>query len=277
MSIALLITGKDDQGRHLARLVYSDNARSLRVGTEELPIVPQIGRYLPEDRSMVKTPVVDDGLAMPVFEPGDVVLSDGRGWPDGEGVSIYLIGQVTALGRAHTEDEAVALIQEQMASESRRGYIRQALDDFLDLNYEADAERAAAQPNEALILAWLSEDGDIDTQILDGRGSFFFWNLENGRSCDDFGVMCPEGPGLWLLTKGEPWSSRDWESGMVDDYGLDGEIRAVEPVTAAEHFGLSVDDVMDLISDAYPYQYENVLTAILEKPGGSANPASVTP
>lgn len=75
----------------------------------------------------------------------------------------------------------------------------------------------------------LSLDGDATFTILGHTGRFFhaqcncagFWGEEVGIDFPDF-------IGYFVLEKGVTWNTIDWESGEVDDYGINGDIRPAE-------------------------------------------------
>lgn len=79
-------------------------------------------------------------------------------------------------------------------------------------------------PDTALVL---SLDGDQNLTVLSHTGRFFFAQcVHAGVDGEEVGISNPpEEPGYWVLEGGVSWTSTDWESGYVDDYGIEGDWR----------------------------------------------------
>tara|TARA_R100001086_G_scaffold205174_1_gene121042 strand:- start:1377 stop:1745 length:369 start_codon:yes stop_codon:yes gene_type:complete len=78
-------------------------------------------------------------------------------------------------------------------------------------------------PEEAIIIA-LDEE---TYRVLAHTGRFFHAQLV-GAGVDGMEVGIsdvPSDPGIWFFSEGSYWSSKDWETGIVDDYGISGKIR----------------------------------------------------
>lgn len=79
------------------------------------------------------------------------------------------------------------------------------------------------EPNEAL---GLSLDGDCNYWILAHTGRYLHGQIEcAGMNGEESGISFPDEIGYFVLENGKGWNSRDWETGIVDDYGLDGDTR----------------------------------------------------
>lgn len=79
------------------------------------------------------------------------------------------------------------------------------------------------EPNGAL---GLSLDGDCNYWILAHTGRYLHGQITcAGMNGEESGTPFPEEIGYFVLEDGKGWNSRDWETGIVDDYGLDGETR----------------------------------------------------
>ena len=79
-------------------------------------------------------------------------------------------------------------------------------------------------PNTALICA-LDCEGYT---VISHTGRFFFAQCADaGYSGEEVGVsnLPDDDPGFWVMENGVTWESTDWESGIVDDYGIEGDFR----------------------------------------------------
>lgn len=90
-------------------------------------------------------------------------------------------------------------------------------------------------PNTALIIS-ITKD---QYTVLAHTGRYFHGQINcAGLSGEEVGISnVPDEPGVWVLEDGAPWSSRDWETGIVDDYGIEGTFRKATPADF-EKFGL---------------------------------------
>lgn len=79
-------------------------------------------------------------------------------------------------------------------------------------------------PDTALVS---SLDGDYNYTILGHTGRYFFGMcVEAGYCGEESGISNPpEEPGYWVMEGGGVWTSTDWESGLQDDYGIEGDWR----------------------------------------------------
>lgn len=82
-------------------------------------------------------------------------------------------------------------------------------------------------PDEAIIMSY---DGDQGYVVLAHHGRFFHAQcVEAGFDGEEVGVDFAPDVGLWVFENGQPWEGRDWETGMVDDYGISGDWRKPTP------------------------------------------------
>lgn len=99
------------------------------------------------------------------------------------------------------------------------------IDDEDDDNHSDEPPKN--EPNEALICYTGNEIGTV----LAHKGRFFYWQdyaVGPYGGLDEYGINLPpeDEPGFWVLENcNRPWSSTDWETGIVDDFGVDGQYR----------------------------------------------------
>jgi hypothetical protein len=307
MPIALHIVGTDGLGRPLGRVLGDADSED----AAPVHVLPGKTRFKVGDRHVVKTPykvakgepprdplglsddlthvgsavAPEDAEPLPAMAAGDVVVADDSlGCPEGgDGVAVHLVGKVAVLGRADGVEAAAALagMGARRDDGGRPGGPRTtpfvAFVSIGALEYEAAAQRAMAEKDTALIAAWLGDDGKIETKVLAHTGGYLFFEYgQNGDSCEDTGLPVPDAPGLHALLDGKFWSSQDWESGVADAWGLEGDLKEVSPEEAAGLFGFAdVAALRDAVDDAYPYAYEgDVLEAIRKPVGGEENAAA---
>lgn len=86
---------------------------------------------------------------------------------------------------------------------------------------------AMGTPNTALLAVLDNET----YKVLDHKGRFFHAQL-NCAGVDGIEVGIdgvPDEPGFYVFYDGTPWTTKDWESGHVDDYGIEGKFRKARP------------------------------------------------
>ena len=248
MTVFLLGRGRRADGLETANLVESVRFDEVECGfvVEAGPPVAIHGathRVDPADRGMVKTPIEDPGAPPPSVQEGVLVAHDrGCGWPDGEATMVRLVGPGTVLGRPADDGEAAAMVSAWL--EGVPGM--HCVTDRCELDHAADAERANREPHEALIASW-SIGEERRTVILAGKGSYMFFNDEH--DCRSAAVEEPEADGLFRLHDASVSWSRDWESGIIDDWCLEGTMTAVKPTEAAAMFGTTIGDMIDAVED----------------------------
>lgn len=95
-------------------------------------------------------------------------------------------------------------------------------------------------PETCLIIAIDSDN----FRTLAHTGRFFHAQLNcAGFDGEELGLEgVPDEPGFWVMEAGQTWSHRDWETGIVDDYGCGGVWR---PALATDFiaFGLTVPPI----------------------------------
>lgn len=294
MPYAFLIRGRDAAGRVLASVFeeFEDPAAPSRAatawGTASQPrvflslahdaetgeetdvelsvaLLPELGRLSPTDRHVVKIPSMLDARPLPPFEAGDVVFADGIGRPDPEDrerIAFRMCDDPAVLGRVdHAADPGAAarLVAAHMASrEDGRRMFRETLDGQSRLSFEASAGRASEERNEVLLFTWRREDGSLESSVVHATGGFMFWEAESNGDKDASSVQEPDGPGLWMLENGKSWVGHDYETGVPDDWGLEGDFRAVTPEEGAAHFGIPLEGILADMEDAYPYIHDGL-------------------
>jgi hypothetical protein len=223
--------------------------------TEQALILPQIVRIDPHDRRLVRIGHVVPDRTLPDLAIGDVVLvPDLIGWPvDDHEIhqnGLRLAEPIAVIG--NTKDALTAI---EIANEKRKevhdGSLFFSNYDASRMHYEVSAVLAQREPNEALVIAWYSDRGEIEAHVLMKSGISFFYT--DGDGCSDCGIEEPEEPGLWILKNGKSWVGRDWETGVVDEWGIDGDYERVTLEQAAAYAGMSVEDLIGELDEIYPY------------------------
>lgn len=149
--------------------------------------------------------------------------------------------------------------------ESNRLELREL--DFAHAQHLAAGNFSLMQKDEALVMAWCGSDGNIETDILAAKGSFFFISEE--CALRDCGCPEPEEAGLFLFTNLEIYENRDWETGLVDDWGAEGDFKKLDLAAAANLYGSTEEELFKVIEEKYPYLYEgDVMTAMTKEEGG---------
>lgn len=63
--------------------------------------------------------------------------------------------------------------------------------------------------------------------VLYHTGRYFHAQINcAGFNGEEIGITnVPDEPGVWVFENGKPWDHKDWETGIVDDYGITGDWR----------------------------------------------------
>lgn len=165
---------------------------------------------------------------LPNLRIGDlVVAAKVRGAADGTGIMVRLC-EARVVGNA-TDEADIAKSLRDLLSSMTRGEGDSLLQPG-DLEHDAEEDRARAQPNGALVAAYL--DGDkIHTQILAHTGPYMFYAVrEAGLDCQDMGIELPEAPGLYVIKDPKPWVDHGgpWNEYEYDE-GLEGTLTPATP------------------------------------------------
>jgi len=74
---------------------------------------------------------------------------------------------------------------------------------------------------ETALIVWLDEEAFT---VVAHTGRFFHSHfIDAGLQEDELNISTVErDPGVYVFSGGKVWESRDWETGVVDDYGIDG-------------------------------------------------------
>lgn len=64
-------------------------------------------------------------------------------------------------------------------------------------------------------------------EVVDYTGRFFHAQIGcAGFHGEEIGITnVPDSPGVYVMDNGKPWEGKDWETGIVDDYGIEGDWR----------------------------------------------------
>ena len=78
-------------------------------------------------------------------------------------------------------------------------------------------------PETAIIV---SLDCEIYSVIWHTGRFFHAQCVHAGLLYEEIGLSdVPDEPGIWWFENGKPWHTTDWETGVPDDYGMDGDWR----------------------------------------------------
>jgi hypothetical protein len=63
--------------------------------------------------------------------------------------------------------------------------------------------------------------------VVDYTGRFFHGQIACAEVQGEEVGICdvPDDPGVYVFENGKPWTTTDWETGVVDDYGINGDFR----------------------------------------------------
>lgn len=70
--------------------------------------------------------------------------------------------------------------------------------------------------------------------VVDYTGRFLHAQIAcAGYQGEEVGIRgVPDDPGVYVFENGKPWNGTDWETGVIDDFGIDGDFR---PATFEEY------------------------------------------
>lgn len=205
---AFYVQEVDPDGGFLVRLLHEDRdeqgcGNGLISSEAPVPLLPYCCRFDMKNDSLGE-PVGLRELGLAHLEAGSLVLArQARGWPLGDGSPSLLLGEkIVVLGRIEDtvhepmESAAYGLIAPYLADGSHHLL---AEDDLL---FEAKAELAKKEPDEALLVACRDEGGGkINVHAIDHRGSFLFWEAVSGE-VDGLFENAIKTPRLWLMYNG---------------------------------------------------------------------------
>jgi hypothetical protein len=246
--------------------------------------------YSENDRCDIKTPIKNNDIlskskstpkVMPALSVGDIIaVHDFVAYPPEDGSShglpnLQVLREAIVVGQAESRESAAVKIFNDCENFSRNKFSYNYTCAVSTVDYHVGYWQAKKERNQALIFSWIKENGKIEGLVLNHKGVFFYQqNYHIGGSLEDCGVQAPESGGLFVLNNGEPWTRTDWESGHVDDYGIDGDIEPISLDEAADNWGFTVDNLLKEIEDQYPYILEAGITVLeaAKYPGGEKPP-----
>jgi len=261
----------EDRGTVRRPLSSQEAERLFPVSASELLKLETI----PSSSGLPRRKTISPVQPLPHLHEGDLLLlKDSLGWPEDGKILIRFAAGVERIRSLRGNEQY-------LQQEINRWYTRAKgeggagpfLSNEFVLHFEADAERARHEPDEALVLSWTPEDDRRNrawgrSEVICHRGPYVFHGRDDGMDPSDVGLGPVPKPGLWLTRKMKFWESRDHESGHVEDYGMNCTWEAVTPAQAAEHFGITEDELMQRLEQAYPFQHDlPLLDAIHQAPG----------
>ena len=227
-------------------------------------VSPTLHTFDPLDRHLPRTAIaVADADPVDLAE-GEIAMWEGQaGWPiegdlhDDKG-AVLLMGAKTTIGTAVDSAAAAAIATTWINSVStpppKSIECHGTAAD--DLTCNVDFERARREPNNVLILCWENTEREsgtnLSTAILTSRGPYMF--TADGNNCHDAAVQVPDRPGLWILSEASVNSSADWETGIVDDWCLEGKMQRISAEAAATEFNYEsaaalIEEVADRLTE----------------------------
>lgn len=275
---AAYVDDLDDQNRFLVRILSEQRdkfgQRMITPSEEAFPLLPYRSQFKADSGSPAE-PVGAPEMALPPLKIGSVILArQGRGWPLSDGSPGLLLGEdVVMIGKLDPKapqeqirQEAVRLVAPHFA-----GLLSTRLLKADDLHFEVSAEKVRDEPNEALIFAWPNpKKKQLLVSVLDHKGAFLFWE-DQANGLDSYFEEAVEEPGLWLMHNGSPWVHKDWETGIPEDWGIEGDFRKITPDEAARRFGQDspegyLANIRDYLEDSgyNMFERDHLLSKIFE-------------
>lgn len=275
-SFAGVITGKNEPKNqfemrlvHSDSSIYEDNKISIEsagdgfVASECFPIIPYVAVFSDHDRGVIKEPMGRPEIGLPDLRIGDVVyVEEGRGFPLSDNSHALLFGQkeVNILDNVASNNknnqvfdfvragDAIKQHYQERKIAKKDGFfvpnIEMALSGPYDVVFQSLAESKKNERNMALILAVKDTDYDgVILSVLDHRGVFFHWETGCKTIEDNFERSIKEA-GLYFFNHGKTWNHKDYETGIIEDYGIDGEISSINIAKAAAYFGWKKDKLV---------------------------------
>jgi hypothetical protein len=277
--ILFWVTGKDDAGRHMVRIYepYEADPGMLQRTTfsaQAYAVEPGLIRFSPGDRHHPRSPY-PAGATIPALRIGQVVsVSVCRGWPDSEETALRIGGDIQIIGEG-LDKEAALKPCDALLGRSRSWSFPFTHSEIIE--WEAAAERVRSEPNQALIVTWRGSEGrDGESHVIRHKGAYLFHASDNGSALEDLGLAETPGPGLWIMADGHYWSVTNPESDYPDDYGMHGDYAPATVAEAAAAFGLPEEEVLEAISDIYPFEFEGALLDAIHLPDGVTATPPVT-
>lgn len=274
-SIILWVRGKDNAGRALA-LIYEPGVYDIgSSGRSEFsqthyPVDPKTIDIDPHNRRQPPVPLKTDSK-VPALDVNQIVLATvSLGWPEGDAAILRVGGDIHILGTASKAEDALIICEEEERRDRRPYLISTTYVTSDQVEYEAEAERVRHQPNEALVVSWRGSptSQENESYVIAHKGAYLFHAMDQGSSVEDVGLERPPGPGLWIMTGGQYWSSTSYESFYPDDWGMSGDYAPATFAEAAAAFGMSEDTIIAEIDEMYPYQFEGSVMDALHRPEG---------
>jgi hypothetical protein len=99
-----------------------------------------------------------------------------------------------------------------------------------------------------------------DYHVVDYTGRFFHGQIAcAGVQGEEVGItgVPDDDPGVYVFENGKPWTTTDWETGVVDDYGIDGDFRKA---TLEEYQAMALGPVSDGIDDLMALQHKAAMS-----------------
>lgn len=260
MPIAFVVAGVDQGGRPLARLIahLEPDGGTTRLSFSGIiyPVISGMGLFEKADGNPSNEFVAAPNLEMPALTDGNLIFADdASGWPDGDtGTAIRLLNGARVLGRPASDHEALALVRRAFIRRNICGDLSRRAGPSLadDLVGEAVARRLNAQPDEALVMAWMGSIG-LETKVLRHKGRYCSRNSLNGTSCIDMGLSQPAAPGLWHLTNVSAWDPTGLTTSRAESWGLEGDFTNITVADAAGWAGCTKEEMSLAMREAYPY------------------------
>lgn len=276
-----IVTSKNQKNQFRLRFLTNETSglssyetKSSWSFSDEHSILPYLGAFSQHDRGIVKEPFGRPEIGLPDFKIGDVVYAkQSRGFPMNDGAPAILLGaeEINVLGNVRSPerevinfDLALDLILEKyestMKSANETGTKTPISNHFQtpeNIRFESMAESKKLESNTALILAARDiETGYIATKILSHKGPFFFWQEYLGDVDESNIGNSIQEPGLYLFNHGKPWSHKCNETGIYEDYGINGDCNKISIKRAADRFKYNQEELLDELVSVYMDYWE---------------------
>jgi len=227
----LLIVGEDSSGRPLARLISEteDQAPGLQkallaAGEGVYPLLRE--QFQEEDLLLQYWLPQNAPAPLPALPVGSLLAATDLRGVLGEGGSpdAVMLAGASVIGTA----ASVEMASEMVAAAIQPRLTWRLAGDWkvaLDIRHQ----RAASEPDSALILAW--DDGSgLQAHVVSHSGPYLHWATQDGTECHDLGIKPPGRPGVYTLLEARSWGYGPDITGECDS-GLDGRL---ELATAAD-------------------------------------------
>ena len=277
-------------------ITETEHKSYLGVAEETYRILPSIGMIDSEDHSSIKIIKPNPELSLPRWNIGDVLAIDNvLGVPITEkglltdpnsiyktAIMLNIVNKkqkypwkifkdeisnlsyseenFKLLGNTQDINEALQIVERYSADLKKQSvfYTSYLFIDEDTLKREADYHRSSLQPDEALLFTW-KEGEEIKGSVITHKGPYLFFQCDEvGGDIEDCGIDTPDEVGLFLLSDGKAWVSHHWESECEDDFGLDGKVMKINLQEAINYTGLSEEQLMEKLEEAYPYEHDGI-------------------